>query len=273
MVQSEGQIYRLRSDVLREEFGRGGALQKLLLRFTNALLTQISQAAVCNRRHSIDQQLCRWLLLSLDRLESEELTMTHEVLANTLGVRREGITEAARKLHNVGLINYRRGRITVIDRIGVEAYCCECYSVVRGEYDRLPGPYAHSLHGAARRSQRRLPMALTVPVAGHLSRRSGGQQPLFRLVARNIGRDVGDVVGAQSELLRVLDGARDDALDLRFEIGFRFARIALELMAGGARAREDFLAGRAVGRMGGNGGREPAESGSRNNDSNWFHGL
>ncbi len=148
MVQSRGQIYRLRSDVLREEFARGGALQQQLLRFTNALLTQISQAAVCNRRHSIDQQLCRWLLLSLDRLESDELTMTHEVLANTLGVRREGITEAARKLHNAGLINYRRGRITVIDRVGVEAYCCECYSVVRGEYDRLPGAYAYSLHSA-----------------------------------------------------------------------------------------------------------------------------
>jgi len=104
---------------------------------------------VCNRRHSIDQQLCRWLLLSLDRLGSDELTMTHEVLASTLGVRREGITEAARKLHNAGLINYRRGRITVIDRIGVEAYCCECYGVVRSEYDRLPGAYAYSLHGAA----------------------------------------------------------------------------------------------------------------------------
>ncbi len=150
MVQSKGRIYRLRCDVLREEFACGGALQRLLLCFTNALLTQISQAAVCNRRHSIDQQLCRWLLLSLDRLESEELTMTHEVLANTLGVRREGITEAARKLHNAGLINYLRGRITVIDRIGVEAYCCECYSVVRGEYDRLPGRYAYSLPGAGR---------------------------------------------------------------------------------------------------------------------------
>ncbi len=150
MVQSKGRIYRLRSEVLREEFSRGGALQQLLLRFTNALLTQISQAAVCNRRHSIDQQLCRWLLLSMDRLGSDELTMTHEVLANTLGVRREGITEAARKLHNAGLINYRRGRITVIDRIGAEAYCCECYSAVRSEYDRLPGRYACSLHGAPR---------------------------------------------------------------------------------------------------------------------------
>jgi len=149
MVQSKGKIYRLRCEVLRDEFGRGGALQQLLLRFTNALLTQISQTAVCNRRHSIDQQLCRWLLLSLDRLGSDELTMTHEVLASTLGVRREGITEAARKLHNAGLINYRRGRITVIDRIGVEAYCCECYGVVRSEYDRLPGAYAYSLHGAA----------------------------------------------------------------------------------------------------------------------------
>jgi len=162
MVQSKGRIYRLRCEVLADEFGRGGALQQLLLRFTNALLTQISQVAVCNRRHSIDQQLCRWLLLSLDRLGSDELTMTHEVLANTLGVRREGITEAARKLHNVGLINYRRGRITVIDRVGVEAYCCECYSVVRGEYDRLPGRYAYSLHGAERAATDRAALANSI---------------------------------------------------------------------------------------------------------------
>jgi len=139
-------MYRLKSKILKEEFSRGGALQLLLLQYTHALLTQISQTAVCNRRHSIDQQLCRWLLLSLDRLASEELTMTHELLANTLGVRREGITEAAHKLQTAGLITYRRGRITVIDRSGIEACCCECYGVVRREYDRLPGPYAYSLH-------------------------------------------------------------------------------------------------------------------------------
>ena len=118
VVQSKGQIYRLKSEILKEEFSRGGAMQDLLLRYTHALMRQISQTAVCNRRHSIDQQLCRWLLLSLDRLASEELTMTHELLANTLGVRREGITDAARKLQDAGLINYHRGRITVIDRAG-----------------------------------------------------------------------------------------------------------------------------------------------------------
>ena len=110
-----------KGETLQDEFSRGGAVQHLLLRYTHALLTQISQTAVCNRRHSIVQQLCRWLLLSLDRLDSDELTMTHELLANTLGVRREGITEAAHKLQSAGLIAYRRGRITVIDRSGVEA--------------------------------------------------------------------------------------------------------------------------------------------------------
>jgi hypothetical protein len=139
-------MYRLKSKILKGEFSRGGALQLLLLQYTQALLAQISQTAVCNRRHSIDQQLCRWLLLSLDRLASQELTMTHEMLANTLGVRREGITEAAHKLQCAGLITYRRGRITVIDRSGVEACCCECYGVVRREYDRLPDPYAYTLH-------------------------------------------------------------------------------------------------------------------------------
>jgi len=146
VVQSKGQIFRLKGEVLQDEFSRGGVMQQLLLRYTQALLTQISQTAVCNRRHSIDQQLCRWILLSLDRLDSEELTMTHELLANTLGVRREGITEAARKLHNAGLITYRRGRITVTDRIGVEAYCCECYGVLRREYDRLTAPGVDTLH-------------------------------------------------------------------------------------------------------------------------------
>jgi CRP-like cAMP-binding protein len=144
VVQCKGRLYRLKPEVLKREFNRGGALQHVLLRYTNALLTQISQAAVCNRRHSIDQQLCRWMLQSLDRLGSEELTMTHELLANTLGVRREGITDAARKLQRAGLITYRRGRITVVDRARVQAYCCDCYGVVRRAYDRLPGPYAYA---------------------------------------------------------------------------------------------------------------------------------
>lgn len=142
VVQNNGGVYRLKREILQDEFARGGAMQRSLLRYTHALLTQISQTAVCNRHHSIVQQLCRWLLVSLDRLASEQLTMTHEVLANTLGVRREGISEAAHKLQSAGLITYRRGRITVIDRSGIEACCCACYRVVRREYDRLPHAYA-----------------------------------------------------------------------------------------------------------------------------------
>jgi CRP-like cAMP-binding protein len=137
-VQNTGCIYRLEKEILQDEFNRGGAMQHLLLRYTHALFTVISQTAVCNQRHSIVQQVCRWLLLSLDRLDSDQLIMTHELLANTLGVRREGITEAAHKLQAAGLIAYRRGRITVVDRMGLEAVCCECYRVVRREYDRLP---------------------------------------------------------------------------------------------------------------------------------------
>jgi len=144
VVQNKGHVYRLKGEILQDEFSRSGAVQQILLRYTHALLTQISQMGVCNRRHSIVQQLCRWLLLSLDRLDSDELTMTHELLANTLGVRREGITEAAHKLQSAGLIAYQRGRITVIDRSGIEACCCECYGVVRREYDRLP--HAYSAH-------------------------------------------------------------------------------------------------------------------------------
>ena len=147
VVQSTGQLYRLKSNILNEEFSHGGAMQHLLLRYTKALLTHIAQMAVCNRRHTIEQQLCGFVLLSLDRLTSQEMTMTHELLANTLGVRREGITEAAHKLQTAGIISYRRGHITVIDRSGLEARCCECYSVVRREYDRLPGPVDHTLHG------------------------------------------------------------------------------------------------------------------------------
>jgi CRP-like cAMP-binding protein len=137
VVQSEGWAYCLRSQILKDEFTRGGDMQHLLLRYTQALITQMAQTAVCNRHHSIDQQLCRWLLLSLDRLGSQELTMTQELIANMLGVRREGVTEAAGKLQDAGLIHYRRGRITVTDRPGLESRCCECYGVVRRECDRL----------------------------------------------------------------------------------------------------------------------------------------
>jgi len=123
--------------VLKAEFGRGGDLQHLLLRYTQALITQMAQTAVCNRHHSVEQQLCRWLLLSLDRLPSNELTMTQELIANMLGVRREGVTEAAGKLQAAGLIHYSRGKITVLDRPKLEARVCECYAVVKREYDRL----------------------------------------------------------------------------------------------------------------------------------------
>jgi CRP-like cAMP-binding protein len=137
VVQSEGQAYRLKGQILKDEFGRGGAMQQLLLRYTQSLLTQMAQTAVCNRHHSIDQQLCRWLLLSLDRLESDTLFMTQELIANMLGVRREGVTEAAGRLQAAGLIEYQRGNIRVMNRAGVEARCCECYAVVRLETDRL----------------------------------------------------------------------------------------------------------------------------------------
>ncbi len=137
VVQSAGQGYRLKGHVLTQEFNRSGALQHLLLRYTLALLTQMAQTAVCNRHHSVDQQLCRWLLLSLDRLPSNELTMTQELIANMLGVRREGVTEAAGKLQKAGLIAYSRGQITVLDRPGLEARVCECYEVVKKEFDRL----------------------------------------------------------------------------------------------------------------------------------------
>jgi len=137
VVQSGGQAYRLKGPLLQKEFGRAGALQHLLLRYTLAMLTQMAQTAVCNRHHSVDQQLCRWLLLSLDRLPSSELSMTQELIANMLGVRREGVTEAAGKLQDAGLIQYSRGRITVLDRPGLEARVCECYEVVRKEFLRL----------------------------------------------------------------------------------------------------------------------------------------
>ena len=137
VVQSAGYGYRLKGQLLKDEFNRAGPMQHLLLRYTQALLTQMAQTAVCNRHHSLDQQLCRWLLLSLDRLASNELIMTQELIANMLGVRREGVTEAAGKLHKAGLIDYKRGHITVLDRARLEARTCECYAVVRQEYDRL----------------------------------------------------------------------------------------------------------------------------------------
>jgi CRP-like cAMP-binding protein len=137
VVQSAGQSYRMRASVLKEEFGRFDVLMHLLLRYTQALITQMAQTAVCNRHHTVDQQLCRWLLLSLDRLSSNELTMTQELIANMLGVRREGVTDAAGKLQDAGLISYRRGKIRVLDRPGVEARSCECYQVVKKELDRL----------------------------------------------------------------------------------------------------------------------------------------
>jgi CRP-like cAMP-binding protein len=137
VVQSAGHGYRLKAEVLKEEFRRGETVMRLLLRYTQALITQMAQTAVCNRHHSVEQQLCRWLLLSLDRLSSNELTMTQELIANMLGVRREGVTEAAGKLQRAGVIRYSRGRITVLDRERLEQEACECYAVVKKEFDRL----------------------------------------------------------------------------------------------------------------------------------------
>ena len=136
-VQTAGYGYRLKAALMQQEFNRPGPVQRLLLRYTQALIMQISQTAVCNRHHTIEQQLCRWLLLTLDRLNSEELTMTQELIASMLGVRREGITEAAGKLQNAGIIRYRRGHIMVLDRSGLETHVCECYNVVKKEFNRL----------------------------------------------------------------------------------------------------------------------------------------
>jgi len=137
VVQSGGTGLRLKANILMEEFNRAGPVLHLLLRYTQALITQMAQTAVCNRHHSLDQQLCRWLLLSLDRLQSNQLIMTQELIANMLGVRREGVTEAAGRLHRAGIIDYRRGHITIIDRAQLERRTCECYAVVKKEYDRL----------------------------------------------------------------------------------------------------------------------------------------
>jgi CRP-like cAMP-binding protein len=137
VVQSAGRGFRLEAEAMKTEFNRAGPVLHLLLRYTQALITQMAQTAVCNRHHSLDQQLCRWLLLSLDRLPGNELRMTQELIANMLGVRREGVTDAALKLQSAGLIRYARGHITVLDRPGLEQRTCECYAVVKKEYDRL----------------------------------------------------------------------------------------------------------------------------------------
>jgi CRP-like cAMP-binding protein len=137
VVQSAGRGLRLKAQMMKDEFNQAGPVLHLLLRYTQALITQMAQTAVCNRHHSLDQQLCRWLLLSLDRLQGDELVMTQELIANMLGVRREGVTEGALKLQQAGLIRYARGRITVLDRDGLERRTCECYAVVKSEYDRL----------------------------------------------------------------------------------------------------------------------------------------
>jgi CRP-like cAMP-binding protein len=137
VVQSAGAGFRLKAQTMRQEVHRAGTVLQLLLRYTQALITQMAQTAVCNRHHTVDQQLCRWLLLSLDRLQGNELVMTQELIANMLGVRREGVTEGALKLQHAGLIRYLRGHITVIDRPGLEERACECYEVVKKEYDRL----------------------------------------------------------------------------------------------------------------------------------------
>ena len=143
VVQSAGVAYRLRGQKLKDEFNKHGELLHLILRYTQALITQMAQTAVCNRHHAIDQQLCRWLLLSLDRLPGNRLTMTQELIANMLGVRREGVTDAAGKLQRQGIIEYSRGQITVLDRTGLERLSCECYAVVKRETDRLlPSPPA-----------------------------------------------------------------------------------------------------------------------------------
>ena len=150
LVQSAGRAFQLEAAALTQEFERHSGLQILLLRYTQALITQMSQTAVCNRHHTLDQQLCRWLLLSLDRLPTNELSMTQELIANMLGVRREGVTEAAGKLQDRGLIQYSRGRITVLDRPGLESQVCECYRVVKDEYDRLlSGKYDDSVPASA----------------------------------------------------------------------------------------------------------------------------
>jgi len=144
VVQSAGHAFRMKAQSLKSEFNHHGPVLNLLLRYTQALITQMAQTAVCNRHHSVDQQLCRWLLLSLDRLQGDNLVMTQELISNMLGVRREGVTESASKLQQAGLIRYSRGHISVLNRPGLELMSCECYAVVKAEYDRLlPAPAAN----------------------------------------------------------------------------------------------------------------------------------
>jgi CRP-like cAMP-binding protein len=145
VVQSAGKVFKIKSSIMKDEFTRGGQFHNQCLRYTQALITQISQTAVCNRLHSVDQQLCRWLLLSHDRLPSNRLTMTQDLIANMLGVRREGITHAAKRLQEMGYISYVRGDMKILDRAGLEASVCECYQVVKSEYERLfPPPTGQS---------------------------------------------------------------------------------------------------------------------------------
>jgi CRP-like cAMP-binding protein len=156
VVQSAGQAFRMKAQFVRDEFVLAGSVQHLFLRYTQALLTQMGQTAVCNRHHTVDQQLCRWLLMSLDRLSSNELTMTQELIANMLGVRREGVTEAAGKLQRAGVIQYNRGRIRVLDRPRLERMACECYEVVRKEFARLL-PWRHDQAAAGVKAARKTP--------------------------------------------------------------------------------------------------------------------
>ena len=146
VVQSAGNAFRLRSKALKSEFGLGGTFQSILLRYTQYLMTQISQTAVCNRLHTVEQQLCRWLLINHDLLQTNKLVMTHDLIANMLGVRREGVSIAAGNLQKKGVIKYVRGTITMLDRKGLEAVACECYAVVKTEYDRLLGTYISKNH-------------------------------------------------------------------------------------------------------------------------------
>jgi CRP-like cAMP-binding protein len=165
VVQSAGRGLRLEAKIMKDEFNRSGPVLHLLLRYTQALITQMAQTAVCNRHHTLDQQLCRWLLLSLDRLQGNQLVMTQELIANMLGVRREGVTEGALKLQHAGLISYARGHITVLDRAGLEKRSCECYAVVKKEYDRLlPDKLARGTVGIAASRLKHRPCACARPV-------------------------------------------------------------------------------------------------------------
>ena len=166
VVQSAGRAYRLRGQLIKDEFHRGGAMQQLLLRYTQALMTQMFQTAACTRHHSVEQQLCRWLLLTLDRVSSRELVMTQELVASMLGVRREGITEAAGRLQAAGLISYRRGHISVVDRAGLEARSCECYAVVRKELKRLLSDVQHRQDSPAATERSARPSTPTGPPPG-----------------------------------------------------------------------------------------------------------